>query len=87
MRNKWEVYEVEIDGVGYYVKQKDIEKLYVLSLNEWVERMRWCLEAMRKLYDDKIAELSGKKKEEKDGKSLYETDTKIKTADWWKADE
>jgi hypothetical protein len=43
--------------------------------------MRWCLEAMRKLYDDKIAELSGKKKEEKDGKSLYETDTKIKTAD------
>lgn len=85
MRNKWEVYEVEVDGVEYYVKQKDIEKMYVLSLNEWIERMRWCLEAMRKLYDEKIAELSGKKEEK--AKNLYETDTKVKTADWWKADE
>lgn len=45
--------------------------------------MRWCLEAMRKLYDDKIAELSGKKEEKKEekAKNLYETDTKVKTAD------
>lgn len=68
MRNKGEVYVLSIISEEWeekvYVKQRDLEEVYVLSLAEGMERMRWCLEEMRKIYLEKGKETKETKKEE-----------------------
>lgn len=61
MKNRGEVFEVElvVDGEERgktYMKAKDIEEMYIMSLLEKGERLKLCIEAMRVEYEKRCME-------------------------------
>lgn len=97
MKNRGEVFEVElvVDGEERgktYMKAKDIEDMYIMSLLEKGERLKLCIEAMRVEYEKRCMEkkelleqikwngVNGVKKE--NAVSLYDDNRESKIVVW-----
>ncbi len=97
MKNRGEVFEVElvVDGEERgktYMKAKDIEDMYIMSLLEKGERLKLCIEAMRVEYEKRCMEkkelldqikwngANGVKKEK--AVSLYDDNRESKIVVW-----